>query len=172
MNNPIQTFIHGTLSPDLPPANPILRPGWGGLAFDRNRYQELAPSNVWNALLEMHCSLTPGNCEIFSITYVQLASGAQPESIPATLPDLDKFWKEDVRFLKDHYIFSPTHNWLVRLDQDVTLFVGERVFLGRVIDKLGGLDVVMEKMVDDMDPGPTDSVGLQRYLDSITHPLR
>jgi hypothetical protein len=79
---------------------------------------------------------------------------------------------EGERFLRDHYVFSLSFNWVVRLDQDVTLFAAERDFMREVIDRLHGLNSVMERMTVDFDPGENDLVGLRRFLSDITEELR
>jgi len=90
-------------------------------------------------------------------------------------PDLDslrRYWMEGERLLRDHYLFSSSFNWVVRLDQDVTLFAAERDFMREVIDRLHGLNSVMDRMIEDFDPGEDDPVGLQRFLSDITDELR
>jgi hypothetical protein len=42
------------LSDAEPPDNPIIANGWAVIAFDRNRYADLAPTDVWNAWLDVH----------------------------------------------------------------------------------------------------------------------
>ena len=78
----------------------------------------------------------------------------------------------DFRFTSDHYVFSQAHEWLCRLDQDVTLIAGDADFIREVVASCGGLQSVMDLMIDDFDPGPSDSVGLRRYLAEITRSLR
>jgi len=78
----------------------------------------------------------------------------------------------EFRFTSDHFVFSQTHEWLCRLDQDVTLIAGDADFIREVVACCGGLKSVMDLMVDDFDPGPSDSVRLFRYLVELTGGLR
>lgn len=164
-------FIGGAISPALPPTNPIVRRDWAGLAFDRNCHENFAPDAVWNELLRLHAS-NPEGQHVGVISVAALKAGKAPLFVPAALTELQGYWEKDAQFLADHYVFSPSEEWLVRLDQDVTFIAGECAFICKIVSRLGGLENVMIQMTVDFDPGADDRVGLGRYLDSITKPLR
>lgn len=48
--------------------------------------------------------------------------------------------------MRDHFLFSRDGRWVVKLDQDVTLFAGDVTFLADVVARLGGVEHV-EKMM-------------------------
>ena len=160
------------LSDAQPPDNPIVASGWAGIAFDRNRYADLAPADVWEAWLDVHKQQSCPSDAIGMASLEDLAAGKEECRAEPTRDSLRRYWMEDERFLRDHYFFSSSFNWVVRLDQDVTLFAAERDFMREVIDRLHGLNGVMERMIEDFDPGEDDPVGLQRFLSDITDELR
>lgn len=160
------------LSDAQPPDNPIIANGWAGIAFDRNCYADLAPTDVWNAWLDVHIRQSRSSSAIGIASFEDLAAGKEECSVEPDLDSLRRYWMEGERFLRDHYLFSSSFNWVVRLDQDVTLFAAERDFMREVIDGLHGLNSVMDRMIEDFDPGEDDPVGLQRFLSDITDELR
>ncbi len=145
--------------------------GWAGIAFDRNRYEDLAPTDVWEAWLAVHRDLTGPDVNLCVESFMDLAKGVRPDLLPPRLESLREYWSDDARFLRDHFVVSRESEFVIRLDQDVTLFVAKASFLSNVVDRLGGIGSVMARMVDDFDPGEGDSVGLQCYLDEIVAPL-
>jgi hypothetical protein len=165
-------FIAESISPVLPPSNPLLKKNWGALAFDRNRYDDLAPSAVWEALFSEHGSSARHKEMIGLLSNTRLAQGYDPLVLPARLESLQHYWSEDAKFLEDHFVFSLSSEWLVRLDQDVTLIAGDCNFLRKVVARLGGFESVWGAMIEEFDPDPTDSVGLRSYLEAITTQLR
>jgi hypothetical protein len=165
-------FIGSVLSPVLPPDNPLLRSNWAALAFDRNWHEALAPDDVWTALLSAHADRSIDPHRIGIISFDALQKGCEACFVAPRLDDLRAYWLADAQFLHDHYIFSPSYEWVARLDQDVSLFAGEERFLSAVVAELGGLDRLMERMQVEFDPGPGDPVGLARYLKAITAALR
>ena len=160
------------LSDAQPPDNPIVVNGWAGIAFDRNRYADLAPTDVWDAWLDVHIRNSCPSDAIGIASLEDLAVGKEECRVEPSLDSLRRYWMEGERFLRDHYVFSLSFNWVVRLDQDVTLFAAERDFMREVIDRLHGLNSVMERMTEDFDPGERDLVGLRRFLSDITEELR
>ena len=160
-------FVSDALVADFPPANPLRKAHWAALAFDRNSYSDLAPSEIWDALLATHCSLC-NESKIFVISAVDVALERLPAHISASRTDLMTYLQENFRFTSDHYILSPTQEWLCRLDQDVTLIAADSHFMRDVVNRCGGLDSIMGIMINDFDPDPSDSVGLRSYLHEIT----
>lgn len=164
--------IESLLSSAQPPDNPLLNPGWAALAFDRNRYEDLAPTDVWRAWLETNLEFDRSEQGIEVVSMSNLDAGLKPQCIPADIFSIREYWREDARFLSDHYILSPQLHWLIRLDQDVTLFSAKIEFLRKFCDKAGGLDRVFSMMQDDFSPGEEDRAGLGVFLRSITVALR
>jgi len=162
-------FVADTLLPDFPPAHPLRNPAWAGLAFDRNRYEDLAPAQVWDALFATHVR-QGGPEKLLVISADDLGNGTAARVEPSRNAVM-AYLQEDVRFLRDHYILSPRQDWLCRLDQDVTLIAGESGFLQEVVVACGGFSAVMDIMEDDFDPGPTDAAGLRRYLVELVRGL-
>lgn len=168
MQTAIASFIQGSLFPLLPPKNPLVRDDWAALAFDRNRYEDLAPAEVWTALIRVHSARPRDGSTLGVISYNELDSGGPATYLPSSMASLQKFWLEESRFLTNHYVFSPSFDWLVRLDQDVTLIAGEAVFIDSIVAESGGMNRVFAKMMEDFDPGAEDNEGLRGYLESIT----
>lgn len=167
----IRTYLATVITEVQPPENPIVDLGWAGIAFDRNLYGDLAPTDVWEAWLAVHRDLTGPDAVLCVASVMDLERGARPELLLPHLESLRKYWRDDARFLRDHFVVSEESGFVVRLDQDVTLFVAKVSFLSEVVDRLGGLGSVMARMIDDFDPGETDPVGLQHYLDTLVAPL-
>ncbi|UOV04601.1 hypothetical protein MUU75_16075 [Pseudoxanthomonas mexicana] len=134
----VENFIRSNLSPSLPPANPLLRRDWIGMAFDRNLYELFAPQAVWEAWLKRHIDLFPGNASIEVVLEREIARDSEVHSLSPSLDSLREFWRSNNNFLNDHYVFSESGAWIVRLDQDVTLFTGEQSFVSHVLIDLGG----------------------------------
>ena len=168
----ISEFIAESISPAMPPSNPLLKINWGAMAFDRNRYEDLAPLAVWEALFAEHEESAREKNLMGLVSNKGLARGSDPVVAKAGVKSLQRYWSEDSKFLEDHYAFSLSYEWLARLDQDVTLIAGERGFLRRVVERLGGFEAVWDAMIEEFDPGPNDPVGLEKYLESITVNLR
>lgn len=171
MQRNIAEFVEAFLLPVVPPENPLRCDDWAGLAFDRNRHEDLAPVNIWSAFFATHNSCASSPSELDIISAPDLAKGMPPVRIAATLESLLTYLTEDVRFLKDHYVASVSQAWIVRLDQDVTLFSGEAEFMCRVVGRAGGRGAVLAQMRDDFDPGSDDSAGLERYLLHMMRPI-
>lgn len=167
----MRTYLATVIAEVQPPESPIVGLGWAGIAFDRNLYEDLAPADVWEAWLSVHRDLTGPDAVLCVESFIDLERGARPELLPPCLQSLRKYWSDDAKFLRNHYVVSQESGFVVRLDQDVTLFVAKVGFLSEVIGRLGGLGSVMARMVDDFDPGKSDPAGLQRYLDAIVAPL-
>ncbi len=81
------------------------------------------------------------------------------------------YWDENANFLRDHYVFSLDKRWIVRLDQDTTLFLGRLEFMQSVTKRLGGIAEVRKMMDDDLIGGAVDVVGLGGYIDGLLDPL-
>jgi hypothetical protein len=101
------------------------------------------------------------------ISYEELRAGREPIRMIATLDALEKYWRDGMRFLSDHYVVSPSHGWIVRLDQDVTLFAGRHDFVAGVVRQIGGREAVEGRMAEDFDPGPDDEVHLGKYVKGL-----
>lgn len=167
----LSEFIHSTISFEHVPINPIRRVGWAGLAFDRNFYENLAPADVWNAVFDVHKRTGP-EAQVWGITVAELDANQRPRLIAPSADALHDYLLEETRFLCDGYLYSDAHNWLVRLDMDVTIFAGEQEFMQDVVRRAGGLPAVMARMTEDFEPGEGDPVGLGAFLRSLTAPLR
>ncbi len=81
------------------------------------------------------------------------------------------YWDENTNFLRDHYVCSLGKRWIVRLDQDTTLFLGRLEFMRSVTSRLGGIGEVRKMMDDDLIGGAVDVVGLGGYIDGLLDPL-
>lgn len=165
-------FLHGTLSDAQPPDSPIVAEGWAGIAFDRNRYEYFAPEDVWIAWLEVHVSRPSSSKQIEIVSFKDVEAERNGFFAAPSLCTLHEFLTEDARFLTDHYVLSRSSEWVVRLDQDVTLFAAKADFVSEVLARLGGPTDVMARMVEDFDPGTGDPVGLNGFLLEITKGLR
>lgn len=172
MEEDLKSLLGVFVSDALPPDSPVIDKSWAALAFDRNRYEDLAPSDVWEAWLATHRELTDSNCRLWVMSVQQLNGGGSPLGLLPNLDSIKEYWARDANFLSDHYVFSVSSKSLVRLDQDVTLFAATSAFVSKCVDALGGLDLVMSRMVDDFRPGDEDSAGLQAFLEGITRSLR
>jgi len=163
----VESFIRSNLSPSLPPANPLLRRDWIGMAFDRNLYELFAPQAVWEAWLKCHVDLCLGNTSIEVVLEREIAWDSKVHSLRPSLDSLREFWRFNNNFLNDHYVLSESAAWIVRLDQDVTLFTGEQSFVNHVLSDLGGAEKVLNLMESDFSPDEPDSAGLNRYLKNL-----
>jgi hypothetical protein len=138
------------------------------MAFDRNLYDCFAPADVWEAWLKRHIELCPGEVSIEVVLDIDLEGGSNGSmNLRPTLDSLREFWRSSFNFLSDHYVLSESSRWIVRLDQDVTLFTGELNFVGGVLKELGGVEAVFHRMESDFSPDSSDSVGLRSYLKSL-----
>lgn len=168
MSSRTKDFIRDNLAPSLPPLNPILKKDWIGMAFDRNLYDCFAPTDVWETWLKSHAERGLGEVAIEVVFDRDLEGESTGSmSLRPTLDSLRGFWKSSFNFLSDHYVLSESAGWIVRLDQDVTLFSGELCFVNEVLKELGGAEVVFHRMESDFSPDSSDSAGLKNYLRTL-----
>lgn len=73
--------------------------------------------------------------------------------------------------MRDHFLFSRNSRWVVKLDQDVTLFAGDVTFLADVVARLGGVEHVEKMMRRDLIGTAEDVVGLGGYVKGFLAPL-
>ena len=119
--------------------------------------------------MKVNCSL---GCEKLIVMKFVASSGTDDvEVLSASLSTLREWWERDANFLQDHHVCAADFSWIVRLDQDVTLFTAGGHYMRRVVDSIGGLDCVMEMMRNDFVPGECDPLGLQLYLDGLVASL-
>ncbi|MCB5228399.1 hypothetical protein JAO78_016465 [Alishewanella sp. 16-MA] len=159
-------FISETLLPDYPPKVPLLKANWSGLAFDRNVHSDLAPANVWDALLSFE-----DNSEVAVISFRDLEMDILPVFVQPDRESLLAYLGHDFCFTADHYVFSQEQNWICRLDQDVTLIAGETKLIQQLVNCCDGFESVMKIMSHDFDSGPNDECGLEKYLINLTRGL-
>ncbi|WP_303638227.1 hypothetical protein [Stenotrophomonas tuberculopleuritidis] len=164
-------FIASSISTATPPDVPFVRNDWAGMAFDRNMHEDFSPDDVWSAWLSA-VSEDAANVALCAIRCSAYAEGGMPVRIEGGLKGLRSHWMEDGNFMHDHYIFSSQSSWVVRLDQDVTLFAGSVEFLRRVITRLGGVECVEELMRRDLIGDAEDVVGLDHFVKGLLAPLK
>lgn len=87
------------------------------------------------------------------------------------LDGLRSYWLADGNFMRDHFLFSRNSRWVVKLDQDVTLFAGDVTFLADVVARLGGVEHVEKMMRRDLIGTVEDVVGLGGYVKGLLAPL-
>lgn len=85
---------------------------------------------------------------------------------------LRAYWLRNGNFMHDHYVFAADGRWVVRLDQDVTLFAGNLAFIGRVVGILGGAEYAEQIMRRDLIGDTEDVVGLEAYVKGLLAPLK
>jgi len=163
-------FIDSVLRGALPPAHPLKRKDWAGLAFDRNCHEDLAPTSVWLALFSAHVKF---NGDLVRLLHTDGEGRDKLESIAPNVEQLRSRLDDGLAFIANFFVFSPNENWLVRLDYDVTLFCGEVPLIKDVVINSGGLDAVRGAMVDDFYGGyERQAWGLDRYIERLLEPLR
>lgn len=163
MIEPSKKFISETLLPNYPPKVPLIKANWSGLAFDRNFHSDLAPANVWDALLSFE-----ENSEVAVISFRDLEMEILPVLVRAGRESLMAYLTHDFRFTADHYVFSQEQNWICRLDQDVTLIAGETKLIQQLVNCCDGFESVMKIMSRDFYSGHNDECGLEQYLMNLT----
>ncbi|WP_080357423.1 hypothetical protein, partial [Stenotrophomonas maltophilia] len=97
--------------------------------------------------------------------------GGSPVEIERGLDGLRSYWLEDGNFMRDHYLYSHDGRWVVKLDQDVTLFAGDVTFHANVVARLGGVEHVQKMMRRDLLGTAEDVVGLGGYVKGLLAPL-
>lgn len=166
----LEHFVASVLYGSTPPSVPFRLADWVGFAFDRNRHEDLAPDYIWTAWLEVQ-RIVGGDQPLIAYSGSTLDRNSKTLSIRPSLDHLRSYWTTDDRFLSDHYFVDPSRRWIVRLDQDVTLFGGERSFVQQVCNVAGGIGFIVEDMIKDFDPGPEDKAGLRKYINYISKGL-
>lgn len=163
-------FIAASLSDANPPDLPLLREDWAGMAFDRNLYEDFAPNDVWVAWLSA-LSKHFADIAMCAVRCSESSDGGNPVEIERGLDGLRSYWLEDGNFMRDHFLFSRDGRWVVKLDQDVTLFAGDVTFLADVVARLGGVEHVEKMMRRDLIGTAEDVVGLGGYVKGLLAPL-
>lgn len=164
-------FIGSVVLPTMPPDLPFATQGWAGMAFDRTVYEDLAPSVVWECWLETHNETVGYPSGLGAIRCMNGDDSLTPAHLKTDMDSIRAYWNENENFLRDHYLLSLDREWIVRLDQDTTLFLGKLDFMRSVVDRLGGLAEVKKMMNDDLIGDVDDVVGLGGYLDGLLAPL-
>ncbi len=163
-------FIAASLSNATAPDLPLLREDWAGMAFDRNLYEDFAPNDVWGVWLSA-LSEHFADTAMCAVRCSESSDGGNPVEIERGLDGLRSYWLEDGNFLRDHFLFSRDGRWVVKLDQDVTLFAGDVTFLADVVARLGGVEHVEKMMRRDLIGTAEDVVGLGGYVKGLLAPL-
>ncbi|WP_421568668.1 hypothetical protein [Stenotrophomonas sp. PD6] len=164
-------FIASVVLPTMPPDLPFATQGWAGMAFDRTAYEDLAPSVVWECWLATHNETVGYPSGLGAIGYRNISAFLTAAQLKPDMDSIRAYWNENDSFLRDHYVFSLGREWIVRLDQDTTLFLGTLDFMRSVVDRLGGVADVKKMMNDDLIGDVDDVVGLGGYLDGLLAPL-
>ncbi len=141
------------------------------MAFDRTAYEDLAPSVVWECWLATHNETVGYPSGLGAIGYRNISAFLTAAQLKPDMDSIRAYWNENDSFLRDHYVFSLGREWIVRLDQDTTLFLGTLDFMRSVVDRLGGVADVKKMMNDDLIGDVDDVVGLGGYLDGLLAPL-
>lgn len=172
MNNKccLPDFIAASLSDAAPPDLPLLREDWAGMAFDRNLYEDFAPNDVWVAWLSA-LSEHLADIAICAVRCLECSDGGSSVEIERGLGGLRSYWLEDGNFMRDHYLYSRDGRWVVKLDQDVTLFAVDVTFLADVVARLGGVEHVEKLKRRDLIGTAEDGVGLGGYVKGLLAPL-
>lgn len=164
-------FIESIVLPTMPPDLPFASQDWAGMAFDRTLHEDLAPDTVWSCWLAAH---NDGAGYPSGLGAIRCRNAADSGPMVHLKPDMDSvraYWDENENFLRDHYVFSLDKRWIVRLDQDTTLFLGRLEFMRLVTNRLGGIGEVREMMDDDLIGGAVDVVGFGGYIEGLLDPL-
>lgn len=164
-------FIASVVLPTMPPDMPFAAQGWAGMAFDRTGYEDLAPSVVWECWLATHIETVGYPSALGAIRYRNASDFLTAAHLKPDMDSIRAYWNENENFLRDHYVFSLGREWIVRLDQDTTLFLGKLEFMRSVVDRMGGVVEVRKTMNDDFIGDAEDVVGLGAYLDGLLDPL-
>ncbi|PTA70644.1 hypothetical protein C9412_15875 [Stenotrophomonas sp. Nf1] len=122
--------------------------------------------------MDVHVSRPSSSKQIEIVSFKDVEADRDGFFSAPSLCSLHEFLTGDARFLTDHHVLSRSSEWVVRLDQDVTLFAAKVDFVSEVLARLGGLNDVMARMIEDFDPGAGDPAGLNGFLLEITKGLR
>ena len=164
-------FIESVVLPTMPPDLPFAARGWAGMAFDRTLHEDLAPEAVWRCWLGVHNDVSGYPAGLGAVRCGNKVDTLRMVHVKADMDSVRAYWDENTNFLRDHYLFSLDKSWIVRLDQDTTLFLGTLDFMRSVADRLGGVAEVRKMMDDDLIGGAVDVVGLGAYIDGLLDPL-
>lgn len=164
-------FIESIVLPTMPPDLPFAIQGWAGMAFDRTSYEDLAPDSVWECWMAVHNQAAGYPSGLGAVRYRNASDLLSGVHIKPDMESIRTYWDENYSFLRDHYVFSLDQQWIIRLDQDTTLFLGKLDVMRSVVDRLGGVAEVRRMMVDDFIGGSDDVVGLGDYIDGLLAPL-
>lgn len=156
------TFINSALNRSPPPAHPLNNKDWAGISFDRNRHQDLSPTEVWESLFLEHLHNGGRHIEIF---YRGPQNSDFLTFIPPQMSSFREILDKGLFSVVEFYLASPTRDWLVRADYDVVLFCGTASFMSRVAKGAGGVSVIREKMNFDFFGGcAATAEGLDDYV--------
>lgn len=164
-------FIESIVLPTMPPDLPFAIQGWAAMAFDRTSYEDLAPDSVWECWMAVHNQAAGYPSGLGAVRYRNASDLLSGVHIKPDMESIRTYWDENYSFLRDHYVFSLDQQWIIRLDQDTTLFLGKLDFMRSVVDRLGGVAEVRKMMDDDLIGDADDVVGLGTYIDGLLAPL-
>lgn len=143
-------FAESVFSMQFPPNNPFFIETWLGVAFDRNRYEQLAPSKWWVAL--MSCSREMANeKQLFFLE--KRPSKSSEQTIAVAIRNAEEsiceYLDEGESFLKNQYLVGESGRWACFLDQDVSLFGGDQQFMSACFAEYGGRPRLLVQMRED-----------------------
>ena len=133
---------------DYPPKDSLVRGSWVGASFDRNCYEMFAPKDFLDAFkLTIKDTLKGEHVYILPVAESAVGSGRICEMADFSPNALFEYLMADEKFLKDHYVFGDSKQWACLLDQDTTLFCGDKRLMRNCFDRLGGTDRVLERVL-------------------------
>lgn len=146
----VKHFLEAVFSGRLPPEDPFFCSDWIGVAFDRNRYEQLAPLEWWGALVA--CSsifLMEDEMLFVEKDSLALLHGIRMHAISNAKESIFNYFGQDDNFLRDQYLVGKSLRWACLLDQDVSLFGGEKEFMQKCFNEVGGRAYLRAKMRSD-----------------------
>ena len=148
----------------FPPADPFVRPDWMGVAFDRNRYETLAPAEWWDAL-SSSALLFAGDEALFAFPDDARSTASDVvELLPHEVSSVYGYLGREGNFMKDQWIVGRSLRWACLLDQDVSLFGGDAAFMAKCFETAGGRERLLDMMRDDfLDVAPGSEVPNDAY---------
>lgn len=146
----VKNFLRAVFSGRPPPEDPFARSDWIGVAFDRNRYEQLAPLEWWGALVRCSSVFLMEEEIIFvEKDALSLLDDSGVHAISNAKESVFNYFDQNDNFLRDQCLVGKSLNWACLLDQDVSLFGGEKEFMQKCFNEVGGRAYLRAKMRSD-----------------------
>lgn len=142
--------------------------GWFAIAFNRVLHNNFAPQIMWDVMQKCAFeSLENGTCYIGEEKKLTSVVGGELKKVSLNQSDILLYLFDDFKFTENHVVLSPSSEWFIYLDQDVTYFLFREKMRDCMLEGLGGFDNVEKMILHDFDGIKGRNGPVEIYVSSL-----